>query len=359
MGKAPILGTVLLSIMAIGVVIGVILGAMAYFGAKNTNTFFSGDDSKTPTTNNCGDTKAASVSFTMFNKLQTTSAEKFNVTYYVYDNANNLATSGTASDASTITLDCGQTYQLKVVSADGDGGDNAKLLGVRSSSGLKNVDIKDDGKYVSFYTNSPTGNLQLDGSQHGVLEMKMYDNLAAGWTWETTTLSSAVAGAYKLDPAIFSSTTNGTNYTVGTSGKIDVTYTIETNTTDTRFDDFGWYIAVDAATTVWDIPTVRVGGTKLSDVKGTLNVNEARAYSGYEYIYFSKNEIVNDNTKVDFIVKALSGVNPAVADSPQVDFISKGAVKQTTGNDILYSGVGDDTSATTVFAVQDTTIAVV
>lgn len=305
--------------------------------------------------NNCGDTKTTTFSAYLYNKLDTTTDDVFNASYYIYDESGNLVASGTATDGSeTESLTCGANYKLRLISGDGSSGDNAKVLAVRAG----NAKVVEDGRAVEFYTGEPTQKIYLEGSKHGILEAKFYDEVAMGWTYETQTLSTATAGTYTKDGGIFSSTVNGTNYTVGTAGEVKGTFYIRANITDERFNDFGMYIAVDAATSVWDIPTVKINGVTLSDYKGSLNVNEARAYSGYEYIYKTSENIDNDDVKVYVRFKALAGVNPAVADSPQVDFISIGAKKETSGNDVLYAGVGDDSSATTIFAVQDYTIAV-
>lgn len=332
------------------VLVLVVLGYMAFTGDSETLSF--GETSASDgIIASCGDDGQATVTATFFNALNTTGSENYTVAYRIYDaQGNSIASDSTPASQ---TLNCGETVIMRMRSADGNGGDNARILNAEGS--VANLKIIEGGRAVSFVADKNTASLDLYGTQHGVLEFRVYDNNNAGFVYDD---GDASATNYETDGVNFKSTTdNATDTALGVAGEIDFTIDVRTTGTDTEFNDLGVYILVEAPNSVYDEPTVKFEGSRLTDVKGELDTNEARTWSGYEYVYFIEDaSIQDDGVEVDFVIQALAGVNPADGNDLEVDFATRGAVKEVAGSGMIYSGTNDASSATVIFAVQDITL---
>ena len=293
----------------------------------------------------CPDTGQTTVTLSLQNSLNTTGSETFDTNTVLIGDEGDYQT-GTDTTAGSYTLNCGETYTLYVRSAAGAAGDNGKIDSVKLGTDAK---INSDGTA----TFTPTGSaytLILGSTQHSLLEFRAYDNANAGFMCD----SDASCSAYELDGVSFESTTNGTALAVGSGGELDISFDARATITDGDANDFYTLILVEAPVATWNEPTVKVEGIKLTDVKGSLTTHEEKQFSSYEYIYKFDQAITDDGISVDFVMKALAGVNPST--DPEVDFISAANYLSVDGINV-YTGAADDTTtATVVFAVQDITI---
>lgn len=314
--------------------------------ALTEQTTITGQTIQTVTTNFCGDTKLMTLTVTAQNKLNTTGTENYDNTVYWYDEAGNSVISQTDTTAGTVSLPCGKKYIGKIISTNADGGDSAKILGVSGDAKVSNgnVEVQADisAKSITLYT-----------AQHAVLEARMYDNKNKALIYNN---ADASALDYETDGATFmSSTDNATAYDETTG--LDVELEVRSTVTDTDFNDFGVYVLLDAFDpSVWEIPSVYLDGSQLSDVKGSLSVYESRAYSGYDYVYrFDKRvQDSGDGVTIGVVGTLISG---ATASSDlQIDLASIGAFKSISSDEVKVGSVNDDATTSTVYTVQDFTL---
>lgn len=293
----------------------------------------------------CPDTLRTAVTFDVQNPENKTGVEEYDATGYVFDDAGKIvAVISDTTNPSATNLKCGTEYQFKLVATDGASGDNSrieKVIGPGSvSDGVLN--FKAEGSDMAF---------QLYNSQQATIEAKVYSNIDSGYlcNGDDSCLD------YELDGVALQSTVNGTVY--NEANGIDVTYKIRAVESDTNWNDFGTYVMLELPTNVWDTPTVWVDGQKLTDMKAQLNADESKAWSGYEYVYFFDQPILDGGEGVDVrvAVDLAAGVASATAD-PEVDFSARGAYLSTDGASVKRGAVMDDSTQTIVRTVFDSTI---
>lgn len=296
---------------------------------------------------NCVPGYAPTFGATLYNIENVSATETFTATGYLYEKEGDgwaYKESISTTLANDTSLVCGQKYKLSFVSADGSGGDNARLTGTNIGS------IDSEGS-VEFTMGQST-TLILKGSKHGVLEVRGYDNEAKGYLYNS---ADASATDFETTGAVFTSTTNNTT-AMDESAGVDVTFEVRSTTAETNFNDMGFYILLDNfETNVWEIPAVFVNGVQLSDYTDQLNSDEKKAYSGYEYVYY-----VPPSTKV---LNAPNGIDVRIADTLldgasassdlEFEFASIGKYLSTKEPGTVKIGsVQDDASQTAVFTLQ-------
>ena len=189
--------------------------------------------------------------------------------------------------------------------------------------------------------------------QHAVLEFRAYDNINKGLVFDNADSS---ASDYETDGVTWMSTTN--NATVYTEANgLDFEIEARATITDGDFTDRAFWILLDDFTTsVWDVPTVKINGATLSEASADMDANERRAWSDYDYVYRSTKSIkdAGDSVKVTVIDSLLAGAS-ATTDL-EIDFASEGAYLSKDGINVYEGASRDDTSATTVYAIQDNNI---
>jgi len=152
------------------------------------------------------------------------------------------------------------------------------------------------------------------------------------------------------------STTNATNFAVGTGGNLDLCFDYKiAYHTDESFMDFYYYVMIDANANVWDVPAVTVDGVTMSDYSGSENSDESKAYNAYEYIYKVTDmgsKITNtDTVKVCININALAGVDPTT--DINVSLSSGGTYQKTAKpTEVGIGAVDDSTSQTQIFAIH-------
>jgi hypothetical protein len=296
----------------------------------------------------CPDTLQTSGTITLKNEEDDTQDDTFDATGYLYkviDGEEQYATSITDTTSGSVNLDCGQTYRLRLVSADGDEGDNAKINGVIVG---KDASIVDNGRAVEFTPTGRSYDLKLMGERHGVLEFKAYDNVNGDWLCN----SDDTCTDYEAEGTTFVGTDNST-MAFGTSDELDIVVHYRSTKRNTSFDDFGYLILIEAGTDVatkWQDPIVKLNGEVLSEA--TLRDNEAKQFQSYDFAYrVTNNDISDASNELEINWKPNSGQNPST--DIEIDFASIGAYLSVDGKSIGYEAAKDDTSATVVYAVQD------
>lgn len=275
----------------------------------------------------------------------------FNVTAYLFGDKGHFTTVSATDGGTTVTLNCGETYTLKAVSASGNRGDNANIYAIEEGAGAYL-----SGGIVTFTPQAATYYIKVVGSMHGVPEFRIYNLDNAGWRYTEYTATSGNVNTWQLTGKAFNGTTSeNATVDVGSGGSFTDEIHFRSNETLTDVSDFGYYILVDASTAVWNEPTVRLDGVVLS--KAALVSDEARQFSStYEYAYKVDGKITDAEHVLKVEFKALSGINPAEANSPTIAIAPIGAFKATASNAVKIGAAKDDSSASVVFTTQTATL---
>ncbi len=344
MGKNQTLGMVLL------LLVGAVL-----FGLVQIPQVSVGEPTEAvPSAVSCPSDGDTSITFDVVNAMNTTGSEGFDVTaYFIGASGHTVKITDTTSPTAS-TLNCGETYTVKIESTDGAGGDNSRAQSIHHGDGTisnGNVEFTAKGSSMSF---------EVAVDQQGVLESRMYDNLNAGHVFDG---NDATATDYETDGVDFYSTTdNSTAYAVGSGGEVDVTLTVRATNDDENWNDRGTYILIDADATKWDTSNAVLSfdGQTLSNVQGSLSEFEDRKWSTYEMIYFVDSPITQqDKADIRLNMFALSGVDPEASDDIQIDIGAKGQYLQTASSSALAEGgVKDDSSGTLVRSLFDSSLQV-
>lgn len=297
----------------------------------------------------CADTLTTGLTASQYNPLNDTGSESYDQTARLYK----VQTDGTEALFATLTdltspsatnTNCGDTYRLRLDSADGS---NARITAVRSGEGAT---LSPDGKYVEFQATGAVYNLEIESPQRAGVKVKAFDLKQNGWVFANDGNS---ASAYRTSGVTFQSTTdNATAMAIGTADDAHIRFDLRANGVDVDANDFGIYMLVDADTAKYDEPAISFAGKDLSDVKGNLDTFESRAFSNYEYVYRIDDSIVDKDKSLDFQISALSGIDPGASDDITIAFAGIGASKQTAGNTMRYSATTDASSPATVFTLQ-------
>lgn len=291
---------------------------------------------------------------TVQNLLNVSSAETYDNTMYFYEVQDDgtvlYKTSISDTTAGSVTLTCGKTYIGKILSTDGASGDNS-IVQSATMSGGKVVNI-DDG-YVKFTVLSDSGELKLYTHQRGNPQVRVKDIETDAFMYEN---SGAIASLYNAtDAANFSSSVNQTAYAVGTGGSHNVRIEMQTQSDDLAFNDRDTLFLIDESASVWDVPVVKLDGSTLTNVKSSLNTDEARAFADYEYVYLIPKEktfLKPDKIVLEVYSTALGGQNPGVTDDPIFQWAPRGTYTSVTDSNLLKVGaVKDDSSLTAVYTM--------
>jgi len=301
----------------------------------------------------CPDDGDTSFIVQMFNSLNDTGAETFDVTGYLYQQDPetgewDYVTSLTDfTNPSAVTIDCGYRYRLCTVAADADGGDNSVIKAIKTGTGY--IDSMGcavfEAKRSNVYVN-------LDGEQHDVLNFRMYDNVDARYAYDSGDASNT---DWEADGVIFRDGDNATAFAVGSGGYLDFCIELKSPTTDEDFADAYVLVLIEAPLDKWNEPTVTYDGTVLEDIKDSgLTPEESDAFSSYEYVYKITGDIKDKVHKLCVYMEACSGCDPTA--DVEVDFASAGNYLSVDGVTVKQGAAKDDSANTAVFTIQDVTI---
>lgn len=344
---------ILVAALALGMM-GLSVMYMMNGGAKQPGSFARPSQDQTVDVSRCGDTKSSTLTTTLYNG-EDESAGTFDAAG-VLEGSSGHHVSITDTTAGTATVNCGETYILKLISADGDQGDNSRIEGIIAAGSIPNAKLVDGG--VQFTVDAPNVALNIVGSQHGVLEFRMYSDSNNALMYDS---GDATNTDWETDGVTFESTTNNATATaIGSGGEVEITLQFRSTRTTTDFSDFGYWILLDEPTTEYVNPRCDLNGVALMDSKDStsggrkFSSSEAIAFSGYEYAYYLDKPVIDSTNKVHCLVKAISGVDAST--DVQIDFAAVGQSVANDGVSIQRGANDDDASATTIFAIQDTTL---
>lgn len=358
-GKANVLMTVaLIAIIAIAALV-----AYNTFGKKEQTAI--GPGTNVPTTASgeviCKDTKpdnlAHTLTLNMQNSLNRTGVETYDTTSYFFDKADgSLQTAPTDTTSGSVTLTWGKQYLVKTLSTSGAAGDGSWLKSGSSDA------WKGDNNGNLIYSACGTAKTETILSyQHGLRETRVFDVINNNYLINngTTAATSWITGT----PLNFSSTTsNSTATAVGAGGEVHVIQYLRATVDDQNVNDRGIYVLIDADTSDWNTPTVKIDGAVAKDVKGELSSDAKAAYSAYEYVYLiSADRVISQqkDIQIDLDMFALSGYNPTGADSPIIALAPIGQYASTYQNNVLkVDSVQDDSARTVVHTLETTTLSI-
>ena len=253
----------------------------------------------------------------------------------------------TDTTAGTATLNCGVRYTLKTVAQNAVQGDNSKIDSIERGAGAA---LNADGT-VSFTPTDATYYLKVVGSQHGVVEFRILniDNNAYRYA-----SGLAAEQGWNLTGVDWNGTTaNESVITVAASGRFTDEVHFRSNGTDTDFADFGYWILIDANTSAWNEPTVKLDGVTLVDNKGQMTTAENRLLGSlYEYAYKVHGDVTDSEHVARLEFSAVSGINPSDLNSPTFALASIGHFKATSSSAVLEGAATDAATAAAVYTIQ-------
>lgn len=322
------------------------------FGGKYLMSTGNVDDKQLIVNSKCGSDLKSSWTITAYNGLNDSGLQSRDQTAYVYSVVNGVEQRvATLSDLTAGTLssgvDCGSTYRIRLVSASGKGTLVDKVIGGKVVDGGKAVEI------IAGVSN----NVEITTKDVSGVKVKVYDNNLRGDVYDG---SDAVATDYETTTATFKSTTNNaTAMAIGLGESLDVTMNMKAVTAYNDVADLGMYILIDAPTSEYETPVVKLNGNVLSEATG-LSASEDKAYSAYEYIY-KVNAVAgqaliayNTDTKLQIEMGTVSSVDAST--DVVVAIAPIGGVQDTTSSNMVYGSVDNSASRTAVYALQTFTL---
>ncbi|MEK6880659.1 MAG: hypothetical protein AABY22_13665 [Nanoarchaeota archaeon] len=323
--------------------------AMSLFGGSQQQLPTGGAEGST---DNCPSDLSWSGTIDVRNSLNISGAETYDTTaYFYFAGTDDLKVSITDTTAGAVTLTCGESYDVKILSTSGATGDSAKIVGISQGT------VDPSGESATFKATGNGNRITISSQQHGVSEVQVYSNIDKAFfrsAIDTTAYNST-------DGVSWNNTgSQADSYAIGSGGELDVSVSLRSTTSDENLNDLGLYLLIDAATTVYDTPVMRLNGAAMTDVKDSgLTPSETLAYSAYEYIFLipsSTDVILNDKVTLDFDIFALSGVNPGASDNIEFDIAPVGSyvsIGNPKASVLAFGSVQDDTSQTVVFTLFD------
>ena len=304
-----------------------------------------------PTEDICKETATTTLKINVYNPLNTSGSENYDVTLYGFVDGSLTYTVTDTTSPSGVTINCGEEVVFKAVGTDGASGDKSYIKSASGSGG--DIRVVDGNLVIRPTKSTMTVNLQIE--QHATLECRAYDNVNEGLMYDNSDSSNT---DYETDGVVWMSTTdNSTKYSEADG--IDMTFTCRAIQSDTDYNDRGIWVLIEAPTSVWDEPTVSLNGRTLSEASAQLNEDERKAYSDYEYVYFiPQDTIIRDGGEgmdLRVQIELLDGVSSASAD-PEIDFAVRTQYKTTDGLSVKVGAVDDSSSTSQIIALYDMSI---
>lgn len=296
----------------------------------------------------CGDTKTTTMNVTTLSNLNTTGAEGFSMTLQVYsETGESFGTLTTATTGGTATVDCGRKYILHGIAANADEGDNTVFKSVTAG----NAQIDASGNLV-VVADQPNVRVTARVDQHGIMQARGFDIKNNGFMFAEGA-TGGTATEWISSPAVFESTTNATNMTVGVGGEVHGKYYIRSTRTDTNFNDRGICMFVDATAAIYEQPTVYINGALVTDSKAALLPNENDKYGSVAKlgVYCTDvNPLLQKEANIDLDVFAKSGVDPATANFVNMTLVTRGQFLSKDGVTTKVQLVDDTTAVAPIYA---------
>ncbi|RLE47382.1 hypothetical protein DRJ25_02520 [Candidatus Woesearchaeota archaeon] len=304
-----------------------------------------------PTEDICKETATTTLKINVYNPLNTSGSENYDVTLYGFVDGSLTYTVTDTTNPSGITVNCGEEIVFKAVGTDGASGDKSFIEAASGSGG--DIKVVDGNLVVRPTKSTMTVNLQIE--QHATLECRAYDNVNEGLMYNSDDASNT---DYEPDGVVWTSV-NGNSTAYSEADGVDITFTCRAIQSDTDYNDRGIWVLIEAPSSVWDEPTVSLNGRTLSEASALLNEDERKAYSDYEYVYFIPEDTIirdgGEGMKLRVQMELLDGVSAATSD-PEIDFAVRTQYKTTDGLDVKIGAVDDSSSTSQIIALYDMTL---
>lgn len=345
-------GQTTLALIAILVVAIMVVGVLETTGIWKISSLMSAVPGAGTGAVTCPDDGATSVSINVYNDLNTSGTENFDVTMVLTSASGHTVTITDTSAPTASELNCGEKYTGKAISASGANGDHSVFTSVRRGAAT----IVDGN--VEFVASGNAMAIDLGSTQHARLQARVYDKDNAAFMYDASSSDGSAAGTYRTHGTVFQSTTNATANAIGAGGSVAVRMDIKAQTnSDIQLEDRGFYMFIEASSSVYDIPGVYINSVQRTSNCAQLNADEAKKYNDQDYCYFINDvHVINTPvTEIDLTMKALSGVNPTSTNGNyNVTFVSVGAYQATMDSKMVKVGaVKDDTSQTVVLNEEE------
>ena len=290
----------------------------------------------------CSDTKLTALTTNVFNFLNTSLSDNFDVTLRLYSGASEqfmLSITDTTAPSST-NVRCLTDIKGKILSTDADAGDNAAIHS--ATIDLGSVTTSPDMTSIMFKTQGSSQSLSIQGEKHGVLNFRAYDENLKGLVFNS---GETNRNDFDTTGVNYTSTTDNATYqAIGIGETLKMTLEVQSTTPYTDFFDLGGYLCLDHSATTWDTPKIVLDGAELSDYKlGGLTPYETKLFSNWdECFYVPPTEDYTTKNTAKFYLEVRANTEPAIAsgdsDSIYGYFYSRGHYADTFDSNILRVG---------------------
>jgi hypothetical protein len=341
------------------------IGLLVFGGAAGTLMSWvpSGDDVAPPGDDDvivtptacsveCSSTGLTALVVDVDNTLSTTTAN-YDVTMLCKSDSGTISLTDTTSPDSE-DFNCGETYECKILSETGAGGDTSIVKEIKAGNAVVTSD-----RNLRFTACGPSMSLRVGSEVKGAVQTRAWDLNAAAWMYvnASTTAWSSTDGTVYMGTA-----DNSTATAVGSGGNIRFKLQIQPTAVVQNLNDRGILIGIDAAPNVWDADTVlcKIDGQTVQSNKAVLNSDEQTAFSDYEYMYLIDKSVVQpDYMELDCTMTAVSGVDPGASDSPALMITMRGhSASNSDPTQYIVSAVQDNAAKTAVHTQHGVTIQV-
>ena len=344
---------VALVLLAVGAVVLVGTGfiEMPTFQAVDDGYDDDGYDDDEPTsTLNCPSDGDTNLKINVYNELNDTGAENFDVTLYGFVDGHLTYTITDTTAPTATAVNCGEKIILKAIGTDGASGDKSQFLSVSASGGTVNLV---DGN-IEFTPERPEATITAWMEQHATLQCMAYDTKQRANVYDD---GDSSASDYETDGVTWMSITdNATKY--DESDGINLEFTCEAVETDTDYTDRELLVLIESPTATWEDPTIKLNGITLTESEASLNEDERDSYAGYEHVYIIPAETVitnKDDIKITWSQKLKSGVSTASAD-PEFDIAVRTQYLSTDHTEVKEGAVTDAGTPAQIIALFDMTL---
>ena len=273
-----------------------------------------------------GNTQFTTMRFTqtnLINKSATGSGvQQFDTGLYCYNSNKNkemvsysgIIVSNTQGASQASAFGCGQDFLCKPLTVNANPGNSSRIFSLTKSD--VPAEVTPEG-WLWFHTKGPSATVEFGGKQLGRFQAKFYSGLNGLPLYDGGDNSYddwEASGANVTGTA-----NNNTCTSIGSSDTFSVCVQLQSSLEYTDPTDRGVYAGWKLNTSMWEVPTAKLGGitgATIPNIKGSLPEAEASAYGsttdGYDYVYKLDGPMDQDNTKVLCLTtKPKSGMNPA------------------------------------------------
>jgi hypothetical protein len=191
----------------------------------------------------------------------------------------------------------------------------------------------------------------VEGKAFRDLQIKVEDKVTGGAKYLNVTGGTTDGEGWRVlngsNLNVQNGVSTGTSLTLATDGYIDVRIYMKTNETKAQFGEDGLrtWMLVDADGSEYQEPVVaRNNGATLVNQLSSMQSEDLRKYSGYEYAY-NIGSIGDRENFIDYYQESASGVNPST--DPIIEFCAEGRYASSKQTDTILIGCWTDAATQT------------